>query len=90
MVGKKYDTGKTRWDLIEWSVMKEVADVLTRGAVKYGDRNWKAVPDAKRRYIAAAFRHFIAWIGGERNDKETGLHHLAHAICCLMFLLEKD
>ena len=31
-------------------------------------------------------RHIDAWWGGEQKDPETGEHHLAHAICCGMFL----
>lgn len=35
----------------------------------------------------AALRHITAWIEGEDKDWESGLSHLAHAICCLTFLL---
>jgi len=31
-------------------------------------------------------RHFDAWWHGEQKDPETGEHHLAHPICCGMFL----
>jgi len=27
---------------------------------------------------------------GEQLDPESGIHHLAHAMCCLMFLYEHD
>jgi hypothetical protein len=27
---------------------------------------------------------------GEQIDPESGKHHLAHALCCLMFLYEHD
>jgi ribosomal protein L32 len=46
------------------------------------------VPDAKRRYFDAAQRHIWAWKAGEETDSETGASHLAHAICCLMFIME--
>lgn len=88
-VGVKYDTEKTRYDLVHWPFIEEVAEVLTLGAAKYSDDNWKAVregPNGRGRYIAAAFRHFIAWIGGEKDDPESGKSHLAHMACCLMFL----
>ena len=32
-------------------------------------------------------RHLIAWSNGEDNDKESGLSHLGHAACNIMFLL---
>jgi len=35
-----------------------------------------------------AFRHMYAFADGEDMDKETGLSHLAHARCCMAFLLE--
>lgn len=89
VVGVKYDAEKTRYDLVHWPFIEEVAEVLTLGAAKYSDDNWKAVregPNGRGRYIAAAFRHFIAWIGGEKDDPESGKSHLAHMACCLMFL----
>jgi hypothetical protein len=61
--------------------------VLTYGSRKYADDNWKIVPDARKRYVSAAFRHLTDWAGGEKKDSETGKSHLAHAICCLLFLL---
>lgn len=89
--GRKDDAGKTRWDLVPWEVMDEVARVLTKGAEKYGDDNWRAVMDWNSRYFAAALRHILAWKSGQHADTETGESHLAHAICCLLFLrgLEK-
>ena len=38
------------------------------------------------RYYDAMQRHIDAWWQGEQKDPETGEHHLAHAICCGMFL----
>ena len=84
--GRKDDAGKARWDLVPWGTMSKVAEVLTYGAEKYGDDNWRAVPEPERRYFAAAMRHMVAWQGGEACDPESGLPHLAHAMCCLMFI----
>ena len=86
--GRKYDKGKTRWDLMPWGPLEEVAKVMTHGAKKYNDDNWKKVE--KKRYISAGMRHFVAWVRGEVNDKDSGLHHLAHAVCCLLFLIWFD
>lgn len=84
--GRKFDAEKPRWDLLPWKPLNEVAKVLTFGARKYADDNWKKVPRARKRYLAAALRHLAAWGDGERNDPETGLNHLAHAACCVLFL----
>lgn len=87
-VGKKHDGGKARYDLMPPQTLSEVVAVLTFGAKKYGDENWREVPDALRRYYAAAMRHIEAFRRGEMLDPETGEPHLAHAICCLTFLNE--
>lgn len=55
-----------------------------------GEDNWRKVPELRRRYYAAAMRHLVAWWGGERLDPESGLHHLAHALCCVAFVLETE
>jgi hypothetical protein len=85
--GVKYDSGKAQWRLVPFGAMSEVVDVLTYGAVKYAPDNWKYVPDAKNRYIDAGFRHMVAYASGEKVDAESGHSHLAHAVCCLLFLL---
>lgn len=86
--GKKYDQGKPQWNLLPWLAVEEVVKVLTFGAKKYAPDNWRRVADARNRYSAAALRHISAFMRGEEQDPETGLHHLAHATCCLLFLLE--
>lgn len=85
--GVKYDDEKPRWELLPFRAAKEVVEVLTAGSKKYADDNWKIVPGARKRYISAAFRHLTDWAAGEKKDSETGKSHLAHAICCLLFLL---
>jgi len=52
-----------------------------------GAGNWRKVPNARERYYAAALRHLEAWRADWIADDESGLHHLAHAMCCLHFLL---
>ena len=86
-LGVKFDSGKGQWHLVPFGAMSDVVDVLTYGARKYAPDNWKYVDDAKNRYIDAGFRHFAAYANGEEGDPETGYSHLAHAMCCLLFLL---
>lgn len=85
--GRKDDQGKLRWDLLPWDAVKEIARVLMHGSQRYGDNNWKHVPEAHNRYFSAAMRHIVAWQLGETHDPDTHLPHLAHACCCLLFLL---
>jgi hypothetical protein len=88
--GRKFDGGKLQYGLVPPNALEATVEILTFGAEKYEPDNWKKVPDAKRRYFDAAQRHLWAWKSGEQNDQETGKNHLAHALCCLMFLYEHD
>ena len=85
--GKKYDTGKLRWSLLPIKPVEEIVKVLMFGANKYGDNNWQGLEGAKERYYDAMLRHIMAWKEGEVSDSESNLSHLAHAGCCLLFLL---
>jgi hypothetical protein len=88
--GRKFDGGKLQYSLLPPLALKATVEILTFGAEKYEPDNWKFVPDSKRRYFDAMQRHLWAWKEGEQNDPETGKNHLAHAMCCLMFLYEHD
>jgi len=90
IVTTKNDAGKWRFSLIPFNALRSVIAVLEFGATKYAPDNWKTVPDARQRYFDASIRHITAWWGGEKSDAESGEHHLAHAICCLLFLLWVD
>ena len=82
----KLDHGKPRMDLLPPEALVAVSQVLGFGAAKYQDHNWRKATNWGR-YSAAAMRHLVAWMGGEDNDQESGLPHLAHSACCLMFLI---
>ena len=88
--GRKFDGGKLEYGLLPPLALEETVKVLTFGAQKYERDNWQRVPDSKRRYFDALQRHVWAWKQGEQIDQESGLPHLAHAMCCLMFLYEHD
>ena len=85
--GMKFDGGKLDYTLVPWEGMDEVVKVLEFGAKKYARDNWKKVENADTRYLAAAFRHLVHHNNGEAADPETGISHLAHATCCMLFLL---
>lgn len=91
--GMKFDGGKPRMDLLLDgcpNALLRVSEVLTFGAEKYAAHNWKTVPDGPARYKAALLRHVTAHAMGEINDQESGLPHLSHAACCLLFMLELE
>ena len=88
MDGIKHDSKKPKMNLLPPKAIVEVAKVLTFGAQKYGPENWKELEDLQNRYTAGALRHIFAHMDGEKLDPETGLSHMAHALCCLLFKLE--
>lgn len=89
--GRKDDQGKEQWRLLPLEPVVEIVRVLMVGAEKYGAGNWvQVVADDPDRYYDALWRHVSAWREGEERDPETGHHHLAHAACCLLFLMAND
>lgn len=88
--GKKHDQAKPRFSLIPLEPLQDVIAVLEFGASKYGADNWKHVENPQQRYLDAAMRHIMAWQSGDLVDEESGLPHLAHAQCCLLFLQHFD
>jgi len=88
--GTKHDTGKLRWSLLPLGTIAQVLKVLEFGAAKYSPNGWTTVDNPRDRYYDAAMRHLDAWHRGEVNDEESGLPHLAHAACCILFLLWFD
>ena len=84
----KFDGDKLRWDLVPVESFESVCKVMTYGANKYSPNGWKTVPNGVDRYFAALMRHIVAWRKGEERDEETGLKHLEHAACNVIFLLE--
>ena len=93
--GQKFDAGKTEWDLLPLGPVEEIVKVLMHGREKYGRDNWQLVDNPIRRYYSAAQRHLAAFRRARFDtknpfdavDSESKLHHLAHAACCILFLL---
>ena len=85
MAGEKKDEGKLPLHLLSAPALFDTAAVLRFGAKKYKDRNWEE-GIAYSRVFAALQRHLWKWWSGYNTDDESGLPHLSHAACCLMFL----
>lgn len=83
--GAKYDSQKPDFSLIDPFAQEGLAKVLTFGKIKYGAYNWlKGI--AYSRLIAATERHLNAIKKGEDTDPESGLPHVDHIACNIMFL----
>ena len=85
--GVKDNVGKPRMDLIPPRVLRAVAEVLEFGTRKYKPNNWRLGLSWEETY-GSLQRHLVAWHDLEDVDPETGLLHLSHAACQVMFLLE--
>ena len=79
------DCPKTPIELIPPQFIEGIASVLQHGATKYAPNNWMRGMSWKT-VFGSIMRHLWAWFRSERLDKESGLPHLYHAACGLMFL----
>ncbi len=87
MSGIKHDKGKPRLELLSNIWLRGVGFVLAKGAETYAPHNWREGLELSRT-LGAALRHILAFQDGEDLDHETGLNHLDHASCELMFARE--
>lgn len=80
-----------RMDLVPAPFMWEMGEVYGMGSKKYSDHNW--AKGYKWSYsIAALLRHLYLWLRGEKLDKESGFHHLAHVAwhCATLYTFEEN
>ena len=84
----KFDSGKSDWSLMPFEAVEEINKVLEFGAKKYAAHNWTQGDGFRyTRVLNSLFRHLFAWSRGEDLDPESGLSHLAHAGCNIIFLI---
>ena len=85
----KADAGKWRPTLVPVSLVEAVGAVREYGTRKYHDpENWRQVE--AQRYRDALYRHWLAYLKGEKVDAESGLPHLWHLACNAAFLIELE
>jgi len=59
------------------------------GAAKYGPYNWRAIKIKASPYVVAARRHIeLWWDCSEEYAKDSGVHHLGHAMATLAILYD--
>lgn len=61
---------KARYDLVYLPMLKRWAELMGRGQVKYGSRNWMKASTQEEldRFKESAFRHFMQWFSGETDE----------------------
>jgi hypothetical protein len=87
MEASRHNNGKIRLSLVPPSLALYVGAVMTYGALKYDDHNWRK-GFAWSSIIDSLERHLLAFKAGETHDEESGLPHLAHLACNAAFLIE--
>lgn len=63
-------TNKPRYDLLDIPMLTRWAELMARGALKYGERNWEqaATEIELNRFKASALRHMIQWFSGDADE----------------------
>lgn len=84
--GGQKGTKPQRYDLMPKAGLDAISEVFAFGAEKYDSHNWRKGYEWGKSY-SAAMRHLTAHWDGETLDKESGLAHLAHAGCHILFML---
>lgn len=85
----KADANKPRPTLVPIGLIDAVTAIREYGCKKYNDPdNWKKVQP--ERYRNALYRHWLAYLDGEKKDPESGLPHLWHLACNAAFLIEME
>ncbi len=81
--------GKPRYDLIWHPMLKRWAELMTRGAEKYGENNWKLANSIEEmnRFKASAFRHFMQFIEGEVDEDHAAA--IFFNVAAIEYLKEK-
>lgn len=78
---------KLPFHLIPPRALAHVALCFADGGFKYQPYNWHVEGISASVYYGAMLRHIFAWWCGEEYA-EDGHLHLAHAVCCLLMVLD--
>lgn len=84
LVGAK----KPRLSLIPPAGLVYAALAMENGAAKYSSYNWREKKVQAMIYLEACMRHILSYQDGEENARDSGLPHLAHALSCLLILID--
>lgn len=84
----RYGIKKPPLHLVPPAAIIYLAQGFRDGADKYGPYNWRENEVAASVYVGAAMRHMVSWWDGEELAKDSGIHHLAHAMSCLAIICD--
>lgn len=83
--GMRYNQDKLQWSLVDFKSFEPMVRVLEFGAKKYAAHNWKKGLKVTQT-MESLYRHLFALQSGEDIDPESGLPHIGHIQCNVMFL----
>lgn len=78
--GGKHSHSPYAFHLVDAKALFSVAKVLSEGAEKYGEDNWRLIPVKDN--LNHALQHIYAYLAGDTQDE-----HLAHAAFRTLFAL---
>lgn len=78
--GGKQSASPYRMDLIDPKAILEISKVLSEGAEKYGEDNWKQI--SVKDHLNHLLVHIYAYLAGDKSDE-----HLSHSACRAIFAL---
>jgi hypothetical protein len=81
----RFNDSKRQWNLMHLPSFEPMVQVLEYGAKKYSPNQWKKGFPITEIYDSL-MRHMIAFMNGEDNDPESGLPHIGHIQCNIMFM----
>jgi len=80
--GGKQSKIEHRLSLLPPEAVLRVGAILTTGAAKYGDDNWRLI--TQRDHLDHALRHIVLHLKGDTNDD-----HLGNAACRMLFAISE-
>ena len=81
--GGKREHIPERYDLLPERALRLVAKAFGEGAEKYGDNNWRKLPD--KVILNHALSHVVQYMCGDRSEP-----HMSHAAANLLMLANKE
>ena len=86
--------GKPRYDLVlplkmKENMFKRWAELMGRGAIKYGERNWELAKTQEEadRFKQSALRHMMQWFNGDTDEDHAAAVYFN--IQCYEYVMER-
>lgn len=72
------------------TALAHCAYAMMDGADKYDAYNWRSKPVIASIYVDAMIRHALDWFEGQQCARDSGGHHMGHAMACAAILLDAE